>query len=139
MKVTQSPEGVARLLGDVPGAPDRVFRYFTDASLLEQWWAERATTDPRTDGEYELAWPGQGRRLLGQYLVVEPGERLVFTWAFAHEALKPPTVDIQFLPIAEGTQLIIEHTHGDDPDERQSYIDGWRYSIGRLRDVLAGA
>ena len=138
MKVTDSPEGVARLIGEVPGPPAEVFRYFTDEALLTQWWPEQASTDVRTDGEYELAWPSQGTRLLGQYLVVEPGARLVFTWAFAHEPLSPRTVDLQFMPGDEGTRLVIEHTHGDDPDERQGYIDGWKYFVERLRSRLSG-
>jgi len=137
MKVTDSPAGVARLIGDVAAEPSLVYDYFTDEDRLVRWWAEQATTDVRIDGEYELAWPSQDRRLLGTYVVVEPGTRLAFTWAFAHEALHPSTVDIQFSPIVVGTELTIEHSHGDDPDERQGYIDGWKFFIGRLRDAVA--
>ncbi len=137
MKVTDSPEGVARLVGDIPGSPAEVFRYFTDEGLLTRWWSEQAATDVRTDGEYELGWPSQGTRLLGTYLVVEPAERLVFTWAFAHEPLAPRTVDLQFLPADGGTRLVIDHTHGPDPDERQGYIDGWKYFVERLRSALS--
>ena len=137
MKVTDSPEGVARLVGELPGSPADAYRYFTDESLLVQWWPEEATTDVRTDGEYELAWPSLENRLLGQYLVVEPGQRLVFTWAFTHEPTPPRTVDLQFSPSDGDTQLVIEHTHGDDPDERQGYIDGWKFFIERLRTALS--
>ena len=137
MKVTDSPEGVARLVGDLPGSPDEAFRYFTNEALLCDWWPEQATVDVRTDGEYELAWPSQDTRLLGTYLVVEPAKRLVFTWAFAHEPLPPRTVDLQFSPSGGGTRLVIEHTHGADPDERQGYIDGWKYFVERLRTALS--
>ena len=137
MKVTDSPEGVARLIGELPRTPAEVFRYFTDGALLSQWWAEQATVDARTDGEYELAWPSQGTRLLGRYLVVEPGARLVFTWSFAHEPIAPRTVDLQFAATDGGTRLTIDHTHGPDPDERQGYIDGWKYFVERLRSLLS--
>jgi uncharacterized protein YndB with AHSA1/START domain len=135
MKVVESPVGVARLVGDVAAAPDEVYRYFTDADLLVQWWPEEANVDDRS-GRYEMSWPSQGMRLLGQYVVREPGRRLAFTWAFAHEAFQPRTVDIKFEESDVGTQLTIEHTHGDDADERQGYIDGWKYFVERLRGVV---
>ena len=136
MKVTESPEFVARLVGDVAASPDEVYRYFTEPELLVRWWSEEAEIDKRS-GLYELAWPSQGLRLLGQYVVTEPGRRFAFTWGYAHESSQPRTVDIQFAESDEGTRLIIEHTHGDDPDERQGYIDGWKSFIERLRRVLA--
>ncbi len=138
MKVTESPAGVARLVGEVPAAPAVVYRYFTEAELLVHWWAEEASIDNRS-GLYELTWPSQGMRLLGEYVVTEPGNRLAFTWAFAHEAFQPRTVDIQFEESDLGTRLTIEHTHGEDPDERQGYIDGWKFFIERLRGLLAGS
>lgn len=136
MKVTDSPAGVVRLVGEVAADPDTVYRYFTDPALLTRWWAEEAKTDPRSDGDYQLSWPSQGTRLLGTYIVVDAGKRLAFTWAFAHEATAPATVDIKFLPSDAGTELVIEHSHRDDPDERQGYIDGWRFFIERLRAVI---
>ena len=135
MKVTESPVGVARLVGDVAAAPDVVYRYFTDADLLVQWWPEKATVDDRSR-LFELSWPSQGMRLLGHYVVTEPGRRLAFTWGFAHEPFQPRTVDIQFDETTDGTRLTIEHTHGDDADERQGYIDGWKFFVERLRSVL---
>ncbi len=138
MKVIDSPAGVARLVGEVPGTPIEVFGYFTDPGLLIQWWPDEATAEVRTDGLYEMAWPAQGMRLLGRYLVVEPGKRVVFTWAFAHESFQPRTVDVRFSQSEAGTRLTIEHTHGSDPDERQGYIDGWKFFIERLRRVIAG-
>ena len=53
-----------------------------------------------------------------------------------HESFQPRTVDIQFEASDLGTHLTIEHTHGDDVDERQGYIDGWKFFIERLRGVL---
>jgi uncharacterized protein YndB with AHSA1/START domain len=135
MKVIDSPVGVARLVGEVAAVPADVYRYFTDADLLEQWWPEEAAIDERS-GLFELSWPGQGMRLLCQYLVRESGRRLAFTWAFAHEPFPARTVDVHFEPSDLGTRLTIEHTHGDDADERQGYIDGWKYFIERLRGVL---
>ena len=139
MKVAESPAGVARLVGEVPGTPAVVYRYLTQPELLVQWWPEEASADARTDGRFELAWPSRGMRLLGRYLVTEPGRRLVCTWAFAHESIRPRTVDIQLAEAADGTRLTIEHTHGDDPDERQGYIDEWKFFINRLRAVTAEA
>jgi uncharacterized protein YndB with AHSA1/START domain len=130
---------VARLVGDVAASPLEVYRYFTDPELLVRWWPERASVDERADGLYEFAWPSQGFRLVGQYVVTDPGHRLVFTWSFTHEPLTPSTVDIQFEESGDGTKLTIEHSHGDDPDERQGYVDGWKHFVERLRGELAEA
>ncbi len=137
MKVDESPAGVARLVGEVGASPDVVFDFFVTPEKLIDWWSEEATIDLRIDGEYEMAWPSQELRLLGRFLVVEPGERLAFTWSYAHKAEEPRTVDVYFAPSELGTLLTIEHTHGDDPDERQDYIDGWQFFIERLRSALA--
>ena len=137
MKVVDSPAGVARLVGEVAAGPEDVYRYFTDPELLVRWWSENAVVDQRSQS-YELAWPSRGVRLLGDYLVTEPGRRLAFTWGYAHESSPRRTVDINFAPSDGETRLTIEHTHGDDPDERQEYIDGWKALIERLRTVIAG-
>ena len=137
MKVDGSPAGVARLVGEVEASPEIVFDYFVTPEKMVDWWSEEAMIDLRIDGEYELAWRSQDLRLLGQFLVVEPGERLAFTWSYAHRPEEPRTVDVRFAPTDVGTLLTIEHTHGDDPDERQDYIDGWQFFIERLRSALA--
>lgn len=139
MKVIDGPEGVVRLEGEVSATPNLVFEYFTEPDRLRRWWSEEATVDLRTDGNYELSWPSQRLRLLGRYLVVEPHERLTFTWSFVHEPEPPRTVDVHFVPTDGRTRLLIEHTHGADPDERQGYVDGWRFFIERLRVALAVA
>ncbi len=137
MKVDESPAGVARLIGEVRASPGAVFDYFVTPEKIAAWWADEATVDLRIHGEYELAWPSRDLRLLGEFLVVEPAQRLAFTWSFAHEPDDPRTVDVHFEPSAIGTRLTIEHTHGDDPDERQGYIEGWQFFIERLRAALA--
>lgn len=137
MKVDESPAGVARLIGEVAAPPEVVFGCFVTPEKLTEWWSEEATIDLRIDGEYELAWPSRDLRLLGQFLVVEPGERLAFTWSFSHQPDEPRTVDVHFAPSEIGTKLTIEHTHGDDPDERQGYIEGWQFFIELLRAGLA--
>ena len=137
MKVDESPAGVARLIGEVAAPPGMVFDFFVTPEKLIGWWSEEATLDLRIDGEYEMAWPSQDLRLLGRFLVVERGERLAFTWSFAHKPEEPRTVDVHFEPSEVGTRLTIEHTHGEDPDERQGYIDGWQFFIERLRSALA--
>ncbi|MEE9227649.1 MAG: SRPBCC domain-containing protein [Acidimicrobiia bacterium] len=137
MKVDESPVGVARLIGEVAAPPETVFEFFVTPEKLVDWWSEEATIDLRIDGEYEMAWPSQDLRLLGRFLVVEPGERLAFTWSYSHKPEEPRTVDVRFKASDAGTELTIEHTHGDDPDERQDYIDGWQFFIERLRSALA--
>lgn len=63
-----------------PFAPATLFAYWTTPALLQQWWPQEATTEPRPRGGYDFAWSGIGWRLRGRYTAFIPGERLAFTW-----------------------------------------------------------
>lgn len=139
MKVIDGPEGVVRLEGEVNASPHEVFACFTEPQQLTRWWPEAARTDLRTDGHFELSWPSQELRLLGDYVVIERPHRLAFTWSFTHDSHTPRTVDVHLAPRDGRTRVLIEHTHGADPDERQGYVDGWKFFIERLRVALAVA
>lgn len=73
----------------VNGPAEAVFKAWTDADLLKQWWAPKSfpitllscETDPRVGGRYrlEFGYEGSTMEFFGRYLEVSPPTRLAWT------------------------------------------------------------
>jgi uncharacterized protein YndB with AHSA1/START domain len=134
-----------RVAVDVPDvAPEQLWRAWTDPVELIRWWPQEAELDLTVGGGYHLAWPAMGWHLRGEYTTVDAPSRLAFTWHWDHQPETPAravTLDLQALPEATGTRLIV--THGpygdgaDEADDRQGHLDGWTQFLERLVELQA--
>src|SRR6516225_10239331 len=72
-------------------SPERVFRAWTQAPALREWWcpagwvAGEIEIDLRVGGAYRIAMvrsgdPGPGVSVGGRFLEIRPPEHLVYTW-----------------------------------------------------------
>jgi uncharacterized protein YndB with AHSA1/START domain len=122
---------------------DRVFRAWTDADQLAQWWGPAGFTNPvsevdlRPGGAYRIvmrAPDGREFPATGRYLEIEPPSRLVFTdtiedeapadWLAEfnqHRASSPGTpftaqVTVLFDEVDGGTLLTIQNRFDSDSD-----------------------
>jgi uncharacterized protein YndB with AHSA1/START domain len=97
-------------------------------------WAD---LDPTPGGKFVLDINGVPIR--GEYLVVEPPHRVVFTWGAAGNDVLAPgstTVEIQLRPEGDGT--LLELAHRDlPPEEAPKHDIGWAHFLARL--AIAGA
>lgn len=124
---------------EVPGlSPGQAFEYFTVPELLALWWPPEATTERQQGGRYVLRWPSMNWELSGEYTAFIPGERLAFTWQWAHKPELPArVVDVAFEPAGAGCRLTVTHgTYGNttvEQEDRQSHIDGWLHFLGQLQ------
>jgi uncharacterized protein YndB with AHSA1/START domain len=120
----------------IDAVPADVFPYLIDAALIVQWMGDWADLDTTPGGKLMLDINGVPIR--GEYLVIDPPHRVVFTWGVAGSDTIPPgstTVDIQLQPDGNGTRL--ELTHHDLPaDERPKHRIGWAHFLTRL--TIAG-
>ena len=66
---------------EIDASPELVYRFFTEAELLERWHGVHAETDPRPGGKFLLNVTGQDITR-GEFLELDPPKRLVFTWGF---------------------------------------------------------
>jgi len=92
-----------------------VFRAWTQAELLQQWWVPKSfpitlvscETDPRVDGRYRLVFEIEGSTMefFGRYLEVTPPSRLVWT---NEEGDDEPITTVTFEE-ANGRTLVIVH------------------------------
>lgn len=125
---------------------EQVWDAFASADGLSAWWWShwpdvRIEADVRVGGAYRIDAPGVGIVLAGRYLVVEPAERLAFTWEWTGPdgASSDEAVDLTFAPAeAGGCLLTIRHT-GPWPDDEPAiaYRQGWESTLPALDRLMA--
>ena len=98
----------------IDAPPAEVFPYLTDARLMLRWMGEWAELQPQAGGR--LAIDIKGVPIRGEYLVVEPPHRVVFSWGAAGSELIAPgstTVEIVLRSEAGGTLLELVQLFSD--------------------------
>ena len=65
----------------IAAPPEVVFPYFTDPARMVEWMGVAALLDPRPGGTFRVE-PNGRDVVLGEYVVVDPPHRVVFTWGF---------------------------------------------------------
>jgi glutathione S-transferase len=120
---------------------ERVFDAWTQPEQLRAWWGPRPVTcsdaevDLRTGGRFRIvnALPdGSTVTIHGEFRVVEPPHKLVYTWQMDDGAGESSLVTVTFAPRGEGTEVVV--VHEDIPSEpvRRSHEDGWRGCLDGL-------
>jgi uncharacterized protein YndB with AHSA1/START domain len=116
----------------IEAPPEDVFPYLTDAALMVRWMGEWAELAARPGGAFSVDINGVPIR--GEFVVVEPPKRLVFTWGIAGNDVLPPgstTVEITLRP--DGDATVLELSHRDLPaDELPKHDEGWAHFLARL-------
>lgn len=132
----------------LPGSAETAFSYFTDPEKYVLWQGVAAELDPRPGGLF-LVHLGPNGRVRGEYVVVEPPRRLVFTWGWEGDLDAVPegiaavgpgasTVEIEFVPDGDGTIVRVRHS-GLPIEESVDWTTwGWAHYLGRLGTVMAG-
>jgi uncharacterized protein YndB with AHSA1/START domain len=115
-----------------------VFPYLIDAELVVRWMGDWAELEPNAGGK--LAIDINGVPIRGEYLIVDPPHRVVFSWGVAGSDVLAPgstTVEIVLRPDGDGT--VLELAHRDLPPEQLAQHDtGWRHFLERLVVAAAG-
>jgi uncharacterized protein YndB with AHSA1/START domain len=128
----------------IAARPETVFAFFTEPDKLSRWLSESATLDPRPGGDCRQIHVNEGQRfeMVGEFVAVEPHERVVFTWGFADPALGVPPgaseVEVTLEPDGDGTVLTLEHrllpAHAVP-----SHSDGWTAMLDKLANAVEKA
>jgi uncharacterized protein YndB with AHSA1/START domain len=117
---------------------DVVYRAFTNASCLREWLSDGASTLPKPGGRIMMWW-NSGYFTAGEYLVLEPGHQIVFTW---HGKAEPATteVSVHLTPEGSGTKVVLIHSGiGSDVswnDVRNEINRGWEKGLENLASIL---
>jgi uncharacterized protein YndB with AHSA1/START domain len=123
----------------IDAEPSEVYEYFTIAEAMVLWMGQSSSLDPVPGGEFAVNVNGVAVR--GHYLVLDPPNRLVFTWGFIGSDVLPPessTVEVLLTPLGDGTR--VEIVHRDLPQaEASKHASGWRHFLEQLaKTVLVG-
>lgn len=123
----------------IEASPAEVFPYLTDPELVVRWMGDWADLQPKPGGP--LALDVNGVPIRGEYLVVEPPHRLVFTWgALGSDVLAPGSTTVEILLRADGAGTVLELAHRDlPPEELPKHDVGWGHFLDRLVVAATGA
>lgn len=147
MAVSQMPSGPDILLIEAhfpSTTPHTLFNYWTQPTLLQQWWPQEAELVAQVGGAYHLSWPQMNWHLRGHYTSFEPGKRLGFTWKWDHDSqeIAEREVNIVFETVAaDGARLLLTHGPYSDTLEDQElriehHLVGWKHFLPRLQEVI---
>jgi len=128
----------------IPALRERVFAAWLDPSSLAQWMRPGGMTDanveidPRVGGKFRIVMIEGAKRYehTGEYLAVEPPERLEFTWLSEATDLKPTVVTVDFLERDAGTELVLTHRRLP-ASQIGSHRAGWT-DIAKKLELLLG-
>ncbi|MEU0221157.1 SRPBCC domain-containing protein [Streptomyces sp. NPDC006265] len=147
--MAQVSELRVRLRRTLNGSCPVVFRELTDPRELARWWGPDGFTIPsvesdlRPGGAYRIAMrrpEGELFYLVGEFLQVEPPERLAYTfrWEDPDPEDRETVVTLSLHDIDPArSELILEQ--GDFASERRRALheEGWRQGLGKLGELLA--
>ena len=132
----------------IKASPERVFEAWTTPAMLQAWYGlddswttPLAEVDLRVGGRYRITLtPPDGASFdeAGEYLEVDRPRRLVYTCdSTGWEGRQTVTVD--FVPHADGTEVIVVETGYPTAELRDKHAGGWARFVARLdRFVEAG-
>ena len=125
----------------IDASPDTVFEFFTDPVKMVRWKGTEATLDPRPGGVYRVRMNDE-LIVVGEYVEIDPPNRLVFTWGWAGDyASTPPgssTVEITLTPVDDGTLVRLVHSGLPSAESAEAHDHGWDLYIPRLAIAAAG-
>jgi uncharacterized protein YndB with AHSA1/START domain len=128
-----------------PASVERVFKAWTDANQLGQWFAPtddyttKANVDLRVGHEYRIAITHKGgnvHTILGTYRVIDPPRKLVYTWRWEGGPTGDTLVTVDFVPEGNATKVTITHEQFATTEDRDKHNEGWNGCLGRLQRTL---
>ena len=133
----------------LPAPCPAVFRALTEPQELAMWWGPDGFTIPgvqsdlRPGGGYRIAMqPPEGDRfhLVGEFLVVDPPERLSYTFRWEDPDPEDQETSVTLALSEMGDQsaeLVL--TQGDFATERRQALheEGWTQSLNKLEELMS--
>ncbi len=126
---------------------EAVFRAFTDPAQVKNWFGPRGFSadvdryDARPGGTYRMCMispDGNALWLHGTFLMVEPHDRLSFTWIWEQGDMagKETLVTIGFRSVGQTTEIALRHDRLPSEASREAHGKGWISTLDCLEDVV---
>jgi len=137
-----------RLTRRFPVAPEKVWRAWTEAQALKQWFGpggpqpvSLAELDVRVGGRFRIAFGGPNgdeHLCAGVYREVVPNRKLVFTWTWPRTTPERESlVSVELRAVNDGTELVFRHEQLFDETVRDNHGKGWSETFVKLERFLS--
>jgi len=147
-KPTVGQRGTLRLevRKTIAATPERLFAAWTQPERLKQWWGPEgvecidAVVDLRVGGRYRignLLPDGNVLWIVGEYRVVEPPQKLVYSWQIESQSHAPEIVTVRFEPREGGTEVVVIHESIPDVSTQKQHQYGWKGCLAGLAEFIA--
>jgi len=123
---------------------EEVFAAWIDPESMRDWMcpgdivAAEVQLDPRVGGAFRIVMKGPTYEVdhTGEYLVVEPPSKLVFTWTSARTEHRTTLVTVELFARGDLCELVLTHERFPNADAMRSHRSGWTRIVERLASHL---
>ena len=132
----------------IQASPERLFAAWTEPEQLRAWWGPEgvvcvaAEVDLRPGGRYRIGNQLPDQRVLwivGEFEVIEPPRRLVYTWRVEEIFETDERVTVQFESQGAATEVIVTHERIPSREIRDQHEQGWEGCLAGLAKYVATA
>jgi uncharacterized protein YndB with AHSA1/START domain len=124
----------------IDASPETVWEFFVEPEKLMRWKGINADLDARPGGIFRCeVIPGHVAR--GEFVELDPPNRLVFTWGWdGNEGVPPGSSTIEVDLTGDGDRTTLRFVHKDLPSAEAvaSHAHGWDHYLPRLELAAAG-
>ncbi len=120
-------------------SPSRVYRAFTNATVLRSWLCDTATVDAKPGGRFYIAW-NSGYYASGEYVKLQENHEVVFIWV-GRDDPSPTRVTLNITALDNGaTTFSLEHAGLDTTPAwskaKEEISRGWNEGLDNLISIL---
>ncbi len=129
----------------VPAPKERVFRAWTEPSQVKRWWTigdgwktSSVDVDLRVGGRFTVRNEqagGDPLLITGEFVVVQPPDKLVYTWRFQLPKPEDTLVTVEFRGLGDATEVFVTHEYSSK-DMGPSAVAGWNAALEGLASLL---
>jgi uncharacterized protein YndB with AHSA1/START domain len=123
---------------EIEAPPEVVFAHLVTAERMVSWMGQHAELDAIPGGVFSVDI--NGYLIRGEYLEVDPPNRIVVSWGIEGAADLPPgssRVEFILVPTTSGTSLRL--SHAGLPDKRaRTHATGWANYLARFQAAAVG-
>ena len=145
---SDSPQQTLVVRRTIQASPERLFAAWTEPEQLRAWWGPEgvvciaADVDLRPGGRYRIGNQLPDQRVLwivGEFELIEPPRRLVYTWRVEGISETEERVTVQFESQGAATEVIVTHERIPSRELRDQHEQGWEGCLSGLAKYLAAA
>lgn len=125
-----------------PASPELLFQAWTQPEHMKKWFSPKEEilntlieVDLKVGGKYRIGFkePDKDEKFVsGEYVEINPGKKLVFTWMWDHLEFEDTLVTIDFFARGSETEVVLTHERFPETQMRDHHNEGWTGCLERL-------